>query len=328
MGNLGVPRKPASYALAYDYSGSQASFSVVLPHLDAAASVRSLAGSYTDPTTGNAVQTQGYAHAFSLRWNGQSYICVTVWPVARAQVVSADPNGSFSGINGLVFKRIATSQNPVVSISVVADSSGNPTITWQDSTGAMFTANFTTVYPLQIFRNPAGAGWVEPIGTRHYSPGATANLTAIPNPGYSFLNWTGDAVANPTSATTTITMSNEFSVTANFVLTSPMPIPANVSSQVQVTTSNPSFSSGHIVENMTITNTSGQYIAGPISVALTSLSTGFTLANATGTYNGSPYIQILPYGLLAPGQSYTTFLQFSVGPAAIVRFTPLTYSGL
>jgi len=64
------------------------------------------------------------------------------------------------------------------------------------------------------------------------------------------------------------------------------------------------------------------------SVALTKLSTGFSLTNATGAYSGSPYIRIRGYGPLAPGQSYTVFLEFAVSPTAIVQFTPVTYSGM
>lgn len=331
MGSVGVPRRPGSYALTY--KGIQALFNVVLPHLDAAAAVPSLAGSYTDPTTGKVIQTQGYEHVFALRWNGVSYICATVQGSGGPQVISNDPNGNFTDANGnfigaSLFKRIAVSQNPVVSMSVTADGSGNHTVTWQDSTGGVFTGNFTEQFSLQRSDTPAGGGWVIPMDTHHYNPGTTVNLIAIPSPGFAFLSWTGDAVANPNSAATTITMNNNYSVTANFVLTSPAPAPLNISGQVQVTTSNPSFGGGRILENLTLSNTAGQYVSGPISVVLTNLSPGFTLANATGTYNGSPYVQIQPDGLLAPGQSYTTVLQFSVGPTAVVRFTPVTYSGL
>jgi hypothetical protein len=124
-------------------------------------------------------------------------------------------------------------------------------------------------------------------------------------------------------------MSNEFSVTANFVA-SGQTNPTDVSAQMNTATSNTSFDAAdaQILESLTITNTGGQYVSGPISVVLTKLSAGFTLSNATGSYNGSPYIRILNYGVLSPGQSYTAFLQFSVGPTAVIQFTPATYVGL
>jgi mannan endo-1,4-beta-mannosidase len=58
-----------------------------------------------------------------------------------------------------------------------------------------------------ITLNPAGGA---------YDPGTTVSLTAIPNTGYHFVNWTGDATG--TSASTSITMNSNKSVTANFAI--------------------------------------------------------------------------------------------------------------
>jgi hypothetical protein len=53
-------------------------------------------------------------------------------------------------------------------------------------------------------------------GLRHVLCGSSqVNLTATPNSGYSFVNWTGN-VARSTSASTTVTMNAPQSVTANF----------------------------------------------------------------------------------------------------------------
>jgi uncharacterized repeat protein (TIGR01451 family) len=43
-------------------------------------------------------------------------------------------------------------------------------------------------------------------------------------------------------------------------------------------------------------NTSGETINGPVALVLNGLPAGVTLLNANGTYNGSPYIDILPSG--------------------------------
>jgi hypothetical protein len=253
---------------------------------------------------------------------------VTISPVANDQPTSPDVNGNYTSGESQ-YKRIATSQNPVVAISGTTDGAGNLTIQWQDSTGAMLSGNFTAQYELVTDDEPDASGWVIPVNERYYAPGTIANLIAVPNPGYSFVNWTGAPVASPGSATTSITMSNGFSVTANFV-SNGQTSPANISAQMSFTTSPPSFNSGaqQYLESVTFTNTSSQYISGPVSMVLTNLSTGFTLLNAIGAYNGSPYIQVQNYGLLGPGQSYTTLLEFSVGPNALVRFTPVFYSGL
>jgi hypothetical protein len=325
---MSVPSAAGSYLLTYGYaSAGQAGFNIVLPHLDTAAVVQMQDETAFDAASGDTTTQHAYMHVFSVRWNNQSYICVTVSPVASGAVITADPNGNFIAPPG-VFKRIATSQNPVVSISATVGITGILAIQWQDTTGTDFTGTFTVQYELVTDSEPDGAGWVFPRGA-YFSPGTTVNLTAVPAPGFSFSNWSGDPVVNANSASTTITMSNEFNVTANFVANS-QTTPVNVTPQTSTSTSNPSIDSTNhlILESVTITNTGGQYLTGPISVALTSLSTGFTLENATGTYNGSPYIQLFNYGVLAPGASVTVFLQFSIGPTAIVRFTPAIYTGL
>ena len=55
-------------------------------------------------------------------------------------------------------------------------------------------------------------------GTLTYEGGTVVNLVATPDAGYGFLNWSGDVddIANVNDATTTITMNNDFSITANF----------------------------------------------------------------------------------------------------------------
>ncbi|MCJ7670044.1 MAG: hypothetical protein MUO61_05970 [Dehalococcoidia bacterium] len=55
-------------------------------------------------------------------------------------------------------------------------------------------------------------------GTFPYYPGRVLNLVAKPEYGYHFVNWTGDVdtIANGDAALTTITMSGNYSITANF----------------------------------------------------------------------------------------------------------------
>jgi hypothetical protein len=52
-----------------------------------------------------------------------------------------------------------------------------------------------------------------------YDTGAVVDLVAVPEEGYYFVNWSGDVgtVADVFAATTTITMSADYSITANFV---------------------------------------------------------------------------------------------------------------
>ena len=79
------------------------------------------------------------------------------------------------------------------------------------------TANFVRQYTLTIEVNPAGGGTTTPaVGTHVYDAGTVVNISAIASAGYRFGNWTG-GVTNPNSATTTIVMDGDKTVTANFV---------------------------------------------------------------------------------------------------------------
>jgi len=57
-------------------------------------------------------------------------------------------------------------------------------------------------------------------GESSYVDGTVVDLVASPNPGYKFVNWTGNVgtIANVNTASTTITMVGCYSITANFAL--------------------------------------------------------------------------------------------------------------
>jgi hypothetical protein len=68
-----------------------------------------------------------------------------------------------------------------------------------------------------------GQGTTTPtIGYHTYAEGEVVNLSATPDAGWQFTNWTGD-VANPTAATTTTTINGNKTVTANFGSTGTTP---------------------------------------------------------------------------------------------------------
>ena len=67
--------------------------------------------------------------------------------------------------------------------------------------------------------SPRGGGTTSPaIGTHAYAEDEVVNITANANPGYAFDSWTGE-VADPDSASTTVTMDEDMTVTAHFVPT-------------------------------------------------------------------------------------------------------------
>ncbi len=84
-------------------------------------------------------------------------------------------------------------------------------------------------YNLNISSTDGGRVTLPGEGTSTYGEGMVVDLVGEANEGYHFINWTGDVstVANVNSASTTITMNDDYSITANFVTTpeSAPPIP-------------------------------------------------------------------------------------------------------
>jgi len=105
-------------------------------------------------------------------------------------------------------------------VSTVANvNAASTTITMTNN--CSITANFgvipVTYYTLAMTVN--GSGSTSPaVGQHTYSAGAVVSLAATPASGYRFVNWTGNVgtVANVNAATTTITMNEDYSITANF----------------------------------------------------------------------------------------------------------------
>ncbi|MCD6221896.1 hypothetical protein J7K25_07045, partial [bacterium] len=80
------------------------------------------------------------------------------------------------------------------------------------------TATWTTQYQLTI--NIEGQGTVTPTTGNWYDDGTPVDLTATPADGWLFDHWEGD-VADPNSASTTVTMNSDKTITAVFVRNAP-----------------------------------------------------------------------------------------------------------
>ena len=85
---------------------------------------------------------------------------------------------------------------------------------------ALLTAGMTcdSAYQLTISSTGGGSVTVPGEGTRSYDAGTVVELVATPDEGYQFRGWTGDTaqIASPSSASTSITMNGNYSVTATF----------------------------------------------------------------------------------------------------------------
>jgi hypothetical protein len=81
------------------------------------------------------------------------------------------------------------------------------------------TANFSQItHALLMAVDPDEGGTTDPaVGPHTYDHGALVEITATPEAGYVFDYWQGD-VADPDSATTTVTMDADKTVTATFIL--------------------------------------------------------------------------------------------------------------
>lgn len=140
---------------------------------------------------------------------------------------------------------------------------------------------------------------------------------------YNFTHWEDSSTstshpvsAPPTSATYTATFETE------------------VSGQVKVTTTGFVYSraTGAYTGTVTITNTGSAAIAFPIQSVFTSLISGATLSNQTGTvpdgpYLGAPYMTVSGTSPLARGASVSFPVKFTYSGTAPISFVAKTISG-
>ena len=84
-------------------------------------------------------------------------------------------------------------------------------------------------YTLTTISTAGGSVATPGEGTFTYTEGAVVNLLAEPEAGYQFVNWTGDVgtIANVNSALTAITADDSYSIRANFLEGSSIPLGIN-----------------------------------------------------------------------------------------------------
>jgi hypothetical protein len=159
------------------------------------------------------------------------------------------------------------------------------------NSGATYTANFNTSYQLNISSSNSAEGSVSRETGIYYSAGSFVNIQATPNPGYTFVNWTGTGssnINNVNSASTFITMSAPATITANFTAAQPaaslaVEYPTTVYTGIPSTgmvgalDSNGKLTSGF---NGTVTVTTSESSVG-IPVTLTNGEGSFTATFAT-----------------------------------------------
>lgn len=112
-------------------------------------------------------------------------------------------------------------------------------------------------------------------------------------------------------------------------LTNPAGVVTDVSSQVSITQTGfgRNRATGVWSATMTVTNTSGEVIEGPIQAVLAILPASVTMVNNTGTRNGNPYV-IVTQNRLAPGAAAAVLIQFKNPSGGYITYTPITDSGV
>ncbi|RQW08826.1 hypothetical protein EH222_05025, partial [candidate division KSB1 bacterium] len=92
----------------------------------------------------------------------------------------------------------------------------SPTTTVTMNGDKTVTANFIKTFTLTMAVTPAGSGTTVPaVGAHVYDEGTVVDISATATGDYEFDGWTGE-VADAASATTTVTMDGDKTVTAKF----------------------------------------------------------------------------------------------------------------
>jgi fibronectin-binding autotransporter adhesin len=121
------------------------------------------------------------------------------------------------------------------------------------------------------------------------------------------------AIANEIAGTYEVSANtNGAAGSDGFVLTNTIPPPMNITADLSITYGGFVFNrkTGQFSQTITIKNTSGQAIVGPIEMMLVNLQNG-SLVKQRGVTQGNPYITILSTGSLAAGASLTFSLVFA-----------------
>nr|MBC8499388.1 hypothetical protein [Candidatus Atribacteria bacterium] len=143
------------------------------------------------------------------------------------------------------------------------DASGTGDLTLTMDSDKIVTATFTLEkVKLTMAVAGKGSGTTSPVvGTYTYDTGTKVNISASAASGYKFVNWTGATVVAPNSATTTILMDGDKTVTANFArITYTLTTAVNLAGSGSVTGAG-TYNSGETA-TVTATPTSGWKFTG------------------------------------------------------------------
>jgi parallel beta-helix repeat protein len=207
---------------------------------------------------------------------------------------------------GIDIDNSAPQAAPVLGIALSSSS--------QTSITGTVTGAHNTTLRVEFFSNPAGTGQ----GKTYLG---FLNVTTSGSGVGSFTFTPASVVAVGLNITATATdphgNTSEFSAPDNV-----QAAPVNVNADLSVTPGGFVYNrtTREFCQTITIKNTSGAPIPGPIELELVNLRNA-TLVNSSGTYQGNPYITILSSGSFGIGQSLTFTLYFSDPTLATISYT-------
>lgn len=184
-----------------------------------------------------------------------------------------------------------SSDNTIATVStsglVAGVAAGTATITVTTEDGGLTDTCAVTVkavqYNLTVQVGSAGGGTVSPSGTLAVNAGAATSIAATPSTGYAFSSWTvykgsGVVFANPSSATTTVTLTTGAAIIqANFLQLVAAPTlspgggtyhPSGITNGVTITTTTTGATIYYTTNGTTPSATNGTKYAGtPVAVS-------------------------------------------------------------
>jgi hypothetical protein len=170
---------------------------------------------------GSSVLAQGLGHGFygTVKVNG---VDADIGMVISAQVAGTE-YGSWTVTTPGSYALIVQGEiaDGATIHFYVAGQEADQTFAFHDgwTTQLDLTATGTVItYELTISSTSGGSVTNPGVGTFTYVAGSVVNLVANPDAGYKFVNWSGDvdAIANVNAASTTITMQDDYLITASF----------------------------------------------------------------------------------------------------------------
>lgn len=172
-----------------------------------------------------------------------------------------------------------------VTITSLGDKDGNP-ISATPLNAPVQLSGAPPSYTLTMAAN--GSGSTTPAAGHHlYPTGTVVNISATPDAGWQFVNWSGDA-ANPNSATTTVTMNANKAVTTNFnQITCTLTVAANGSGSTIPAVGTHLYPTGTVVNIAATPDTGWQFVnwSGDVADSTSANTTVAINADKTVTAN-------------------------------------------